>query len=69
MRELAANLSCSKATASRALAGLEEHGFIVQMKKGAFNYKVRHSSEWRLTEYPCDVTGGLPTKEFARWKK
>src|SRR5215213_6714036 len=23
----------------------------------AFSRKVRHASEWRLTEHPCDVTG------------
>jgi hypothetical protein len=69
VRELTTALRVSKATASRALNSLQTHGFIVAMKKGAFNWKVRHSTEWRLTEFPCDVTGALPTKEFARWKK
>jgi hypothetical protein len=28
---------------------------------------VRHPTEWRLTEFPCDVTHALPSKEFAKW--
>ena len=69
VRELAQALKVSKSTASRALASLEEHGFIVCEKKGHYDFKLRHSSEWRLTEFPSDVTGELPTKEFARWRK
>ena len=69
VREMASALNVSKATASRAFDRLEEMGFIIQMKKGTFNWKVRHSTEWRLTEFSCDVTGALPTKDFARWKK
>ena len=69
VREMADDLNVSKATASRAFARLQSHGFIVLAKKGAFNWKVRHSSEWLLTEFPCDVTSALATKDFARWQK
>jgi hypothetical protein len=68
VREMAAALGTSKATAHRALKKLQDHGFIVLMKQGSFNIKHRHAAEWRLTEYGCDVTGDLATKEFTRWQ-
>ena len=67
VREMAEALGTSKATALRAFARLREHGFIVRTKAGAFNLKVRHAAEWRLTEFRCDVTGEMLTKDFARW--
>lgn len=69
VREMAVALHVSKATASRAFDRLQDHGFIVEAKRGAFNCKVRHSTEWRLTEFGCDVTNALPTKDYARWEK
>ena len=69
VREISEVLHVSKMTAMRALQDLEEHAFIVRMKTGAFNLKCRHASEWRLTEFPCDVTGAMATKDFARWTK
>jgi hypothetical protein len=38
------------------------------MMRGAFSLKKRHATEWRLTEFPCDVTHAIPTKDFMRWK-
>ena len=67
VREAAESLSIGKTTASRALERLQQRGFIVAMKKGAFSLKVRHATEWRLTEFPCDMTHALATKEFTRW--
>jgi DNA-binding transcriptional MocR family regulator len=67
VREIAEALHVGKATALRALQKLQEHGFVVLMKRGAFNFKVRHATEWRLTEFGCDVTKQLATKEYARW--
>jgi hypothetical protein len=68
LREAAAELKISRATASRALTALVDHGFIVPMMKGAFSLKTRHATEWRLTEFPCDVTHALVgSKEFMRW--
>jgi DNA-binding transcriptional MocR family regulator len=69
VREAAAELKISTATASRALAALVDHGFIVPVAKGAFSLKRRHATEWRLTEFPCDITQGLiGSKEFMRWR-
>jgi DNA-binding MarR family transcriptional regulator len=68
VREAADALRIGKSTAARALAALEERGFIVATRKGHFDRKVKHASEWRLTEYVCDVSGEMPTKEFMRWQ-
>jgi hypothetical protein len=67
VREAAQALHIGKATAARDLIVLEERGFIVVMVRGAFNVKLRLATEWRLTEFNCDVTGALPTKDFAKW--
>jgi hypothetical protein len=69
LREMAEALNVSKTTAQRALGKLRERGFIVETKHGAFSLKLRHASEWRLTEHGCDATGALATKDFAHWKK
>lgn len=68
-REAASALAISRATAARDLAMLQECGFIVAVTRGGFNVKdkQRQATEWRLTEYNCDVTHALPTKDFARW--
>lgn len=68
LREMAEALGVGKMTAQRALGKLQAHGFIVLTKAGYFNVKARHSTEWRLTEFPCDVTGAVATKDFARWE-
>jgi hypothetical protein len=68
VREGAALLHVSKATAARALSALLDRGFIVPTKIGAFSLKIRHASEWRLTEHYCDVTGTEATKAFMRWR-
>lgn len=59
--------SASKDTGKRSLDCLQEKGFISKRKNSGFNVKNRVAAEWRLTEYSCDVTGELPSKEFARW--
>lgn len=66
-RELGDELNMGRDTAARALEGLQGKGFIVKSKPSAFNVKNRIATEWRLTEYGCDVTGALPTKEFIHW--
>jgi hypothetical protein len=69
VRQASAEAVISRDTAHRALDLLQRRGFIVLMTKGAFSRKARHATEWRLTEYPCDVTGSaLATKEFTRWQ-
>lgn len=66
-RELAEVLQSSKDTALRALNDLVGRGFTRKMKASHFGRKDRTSTEWRLTEFGCDVTGSLPSKEFTRW--
>jgi predicted ArsR family transcriptional regulator len=71
--ELARELNVSKATALRAVRGLQEKGFIAVAKLGGFNVKVREkgiraATEWRLTEHSCNVTGRLPTNDFLAWR-
>jgi DNA-binding transcriptional regulator YhcF (GntR family) len=45
VREAAAELGISPATASRELRLLTEHGFIAPVTKGAFSLKKRHATE------------------------
>ena len=68
-REAAQALHIGKATAARALTVLVERGFIVAMIRGGFNVKdkQRQAPQWRLTEFNCDITHALPSKDFARW--
>lgn len=67
-RELAAELNTGRETARRALSELIEKGFVTKTKLSGFNVKHRAATEWRLTEYLCDLTGELPTKTFMRWQ-
>ena len=67
VREATDSLRIGKSTAARDLQALQERGFIVPMTKGAFSVKLKIATTWRLTEYPCDVTHTLPTKDFVRW--
>ena len=66
-RELAEALKSSKDTALRSQESLIEKGFIVKTKASGFSVKNRTATEWRLTEYACNLTGDLATKDFTRW--
>ena len=66
-RDAARRCNINKDTACRAFHELAEHGFIECVTPGGFSRKVRHATEWRLTQYRCDVTGTLPSKAFAKW--
>jgi DNA-binding HxlR family transcriptional regulator len=66
-RELGDEINMSRDTAARALDGLQEKGFVVKAKASAFSVKNRVATEWRLTEFACDVTGNPATKDFMRW--
>jgi len=68
VRQAAAELRISPTTASRGLRELQDHGFIVAVTKGAFSLKKRHATEWRLTEFNCDVTHAIASKDFMRWR-
>jgi hypothetical protein len=68
-REAATAVHIGRATAWRALIVLQERGFIVPTIRGGFNIKEkqRQAPQWRLTEFNCDITHALPSKDFARW--
>lgn len=66
VRDATKALPIGLATAHRGIRRLQELGFIVCTMKGAFKAS-RDASTWRLTEFVCDVTGELPTKDFTRW--
>ncbi|MFA1622829.1 helix-turn-helix transcriptional regulator [Rhizobium mongolense] len=67
VRTLAEAVHVSKSTASRALIGLQERGFIVLVKQSGFNVKSRIATEWQLTEYELDDRPGTATKDFMKW--
>jgi len=66
VRDAAHEAGIALMTAARAFRALEANGFVVTMKKGAFSRKVRHASEFRLTEFACNASLLGATKEFAR---
>jgi hypothetical protein len=68
VRQAAEDLNITPGTASRHFRILTKRGFIEPMKKGAFSLKERHATEWRMTEFICDVTGKPPTKDFMSWQ-
>ncbi|MGF9764819.1 hypothetical protein AAII07_58095 [Microvirga sp. 0TCS3.31] len=75
VREAAEALHIGKSTASEAFRRLQERGFIISTRKGGFTCKIRHATEWLLTEFGSDVditdlgikAGDLARKDFARW--
>ena len=67
IRRASERCKIARGTASRALAELQERGFIDCMTKGGFNRKLPHASEWRLTFWECNVTGELASKKFMSW--
>lgn len=66
VREGAAALRVGKSTANKGLRELVDRGFIVPTKAGIFT--IKRATEWRLTEFPCDVTNAVATKDFMRWE-
>lgn len=67
-RDAADLCNINKDTATKAFRELIELGFIECATPGGFSRKVRHATEWRLTQHRCDLTGALPTKAFVRWR-
>jgi DNA-binding transcriptional MocR family regulator len=65
-RQAAQAIGVSRATATRAMTALQDRRFIVATARGRFNLK-RHATEWRLTEFKCDLTGQLATRYFETW--
>ena len=67
LRDASKSLSIGHETAARCLRKLQERGFIVERKKGGFSRKMKHATEWWLTEFACDVTGELAVHAYSKW--
>jgi DNA-binding transcriptional regulator YhcF (GntR family) len=67
VRDAAKSVKIGKSTVAKAIRQLQDRGFIVEVTKGAFSRKVRHATEWRLTEFSCDITDALATREYLHW--
>lgn len=67
VREVARLCHVAPNTAMRALKDLESKGFIVRVTEGGFSRKVRHATEWGLTQWPMKE-GEPATDAFARWR-
>jgi len=67
VRTLARRCRLAPSTVSRALADLQERGFVECVTRGSFSRKIQHASEWRLTWWECNVTGELASKRFMSW--
>jgi ribosomal protein S19E (S16A) len=69
VREMAENLNISLPTVRRRVfKELKDHGFIVETKRGRYGRKRSYASEWRLTEFKCDVTEEAPTHAYKSWQ-
>ena len=66
VRQAAQAVGVSKATAARAMLLLQDRGFIAAVSKGRFD-RSRHATEWRLTEFKCDLTGQPASRDFDLW--
>jgi hypothetical protein len=67
-RDAAERVRCSKDTAAKALTDLAGKGFIECCSRGNFDRKSPRASEYRLTLYSCDRTGGRASKAFMGWR-
>jgi hypothetical protein len=64
VRDAAGECNIAINTAHRALRELISLGFIEETRHGSLSRKTRIASEWRLTAYKCDLTGGFKTCTF-----
>ena len=67
-RDAAERVRCSKDTAAKALADLITKGFVECCSRGHFDRKSPRASEYRLTLFACDRSGGRASKAFMRWR-
>jgi hypothetical protein len=70
VREAKQSPHISSDTVHHLLHILQDHGFIVCTKRGAFSLKTtKDASEWQLTEYDCDhPSPAHATKNFMSWR-
>lgn len=67
LRQMMARLHVGRKAAEIARDQLIDRGFVKVMREGSFNVKIRHATEWAITNEPVgDAT--LPTKEYMSWK-
>ena len=66
VREAMELLGCGRNTPTKWFKELQEKGFLVATRRGSFNLKSKHATEWRLTMEKCDETP--PTREFKNWE-
>lgn len=64
VRDAAKLLHIGKNGAADAFVELQERGFIVVTKRSGFSLKTKKATEWRLTEFCCDITNIFATKDF-----
>ena len=66
VRDAARRCKISKDTAAKAMHELADKGFIEITTPGAFGYKLRHATEYRLTDH--EFRGQLASREFMSWR-
>jgi len=66
VRDAAQSCNIAKDTAARAFQELIEKGFIAIVTGGSFGYKLRHATEYRLTDRAYGDK--LATKDFMSWR-
>lgn len=66
VREAADLLNRSRSKVPDVFVELESRGFIKAHKRGSFDLKVRHSTEWILREFPFGIKAA--TKDFMSWR-
>jgi hypothetical protein len=67
VRDAVQRFRVGRTAAVNALDMLQERGFIVLVTDSNFTCKVRRAREWRLTEFGCDVTNALASRDFTKW--
>ena len=69
VREMMARLHIGQRRAQKARDELIERGFVRLIKHGSFGRKVRHASEYALTNEPLDGQDGPAPLDYMRWGK
>lgn len=63
-REAVRKLGVGKNTATKLFRELEDFGFITASQRGSFDWKVRHATNWEITNF--DRNGRPATRDFMR---
>lgn len=70
VRQMMRRLNVGQRKAQRARDDLLDRGFVRLLSSGGFNRKIRHASEYALTNEPLepDCDGATAPKDFMRWQ-